>query len=61
MLRVRALPEAIPGPCSLQVEALITEECRRSGKRPADYLAELPPMPKSRLDSHPVLQAELTR
>eukprot|EP00887_Chlorella_sp_A99_P000863 scaffold5.g863.t1 len=43
------------------VNALIEEELRHSTKTPADYLAELPPLPASRLQDNAILQAELQR
>lgn len=47
-----------------QVDAMIDEELRRSTKRPADYLREMPPMPPSRLlegGVHPMLAADMKR
>jgi Breast carcinoma amplified sequence 2 (BCAS2) len=43
------------------VDALIEEEMRRSSKRQADYLKELPPLPPARFEGHPALAAEYER
>jgi pre-mRNA-splicing factor SPF27 len=44
-----------------QVDALIEDEMRRSSKRPADYLKELPPVPELDFTGHEVLATELER
>uniref|UniRef100_A0A7R9VI47 Pre-mRNA-splicing factor SPF27 n=1 Tax=Chlamydomonas euryale TaxID=1486919 RepID=A0A7R9VI47_9CHLO len=43
------------------VDELIDAEVRRSTKRPADYLREMPPLPASRLEGHAMLEAEYER
>ncbi|KAF8062947.1 MOS4 [Scenedesmus sp. PABB004] len=43
------------------VDALIEEEMRRSAKRPADYLKDLPPVPAPKFEGHPALAAEYAR
>jgi pre-mRNA-splicing factor SPF27 len=44
-----------------QVESLIEEEMRRSTKRPADYLKDLPAMPAMKFEGHPMLAEEYER
>ncbi|WIA40064.1 hypothetical protein OEZ86_013482 [Tetradesmus obliquus] len=44
-----------------QVDKLIEEEMRRSTKRPADYVKELPPVPPARFGGHTMLQQEYER
>eukprot|EP00873_Tetraselmis_striata_P013349 jgi/Tetstr1/433613/TSEL_022878.t1 len=43
------------------VEQLIEEEMRRSSKRPADYLKELPEVPESVIPEDSLIMAELAR
>jgi hypothetical protein len=45
----------------MQVDKLIEEEMRRSTRRPADYLKELPPVPPARFEGHSMLQQEYER
>jgi pre-mRNA-splicing factor SPF27 len=44
-----------------QVDKLIEEEMRRSTRRPADYVKELPPVPPARFGGHSMLQQEYER
>jgi hypothetical protein len=44
-----------------QIDKLVEEEMRRSSKRPADYLKELPPMPAVKFEGHPMLLQEYDR
>lgn len=44
-----------------EVEAMILEEMRRSAKKPADYLKELPPPPTFRAEENPLLAKEYER
>ena len=44
-----------------QVEALIEEELKRSTKKPADYLREMPAVPSNLFEGHPLLAAEYER
>jgi pre-mRNA-splicing factor SPF27 len=44
-----------------QVDKLIEEEMRRSSRRPADYLKELPAVPPARFGGHSMLQQEYER
>lgn len=44
-----------------QVDKLVEEEMRRSTKRPADYLKEMPPIRPARFEGHPMLQQEYER
>ncbi|OVA17465.1 Pre-mRNA-splicing factor SPF27 [Macleaya cordata] len=43
------------------VDKLVEEEMRRSTKKPADYLKDLPPAPKSNFENHPMLAREYER
>ncbi|THU58887.1 hypothetical protein C4D60_Mb03t19210 [Musa balbisiana] len=44
-----------------EVDRLVEEEMRRSGKKPADFLRELPPLPKLSFEDHPMLAREYER
>ena len=44
-----------------QVDTLIEEELRRSTKKPADYLREMPAVPSNVFEGHPLLAAEYER
>eukprot|EP00775_Hariotina_reticulata_P005887 gene5887-6128_t len=44
-----------------QIDKLVEEEMRRSSKRPADYLKELPPMPAVKFEGHPMLLQDYDR
>jgi pre-mRNA-splicing factor SPF27 len=44
-----------------QVDALIEDEMRRSSKRPADYLQELPPVPEPNYRGQEAIEKELER
>ncbi|KAK9091730.1 hypothetical protein Sjap_024907 [Stephania japonica] len=43
------------------VDRLVEEEMQRSTKKPADFLKNLPPMPKSSFENHPMLAREYER
>ncbi|KAI3853449.1 hypothetical protein MKW92_043349 [Papaver armeniacum] len=43
------------------VDKLVEEEMRRSTKKPADYLKDLPPAPKCNFENHPMLAREYER
>ncbi|XP_008775382.1 pre-mRNA-splicing factor SPF27 homolog [Phoenix dactylifera] len=43
------------------VDRLVEEEMRRSVKKPADFLRELPPLPKFGFEDHPMLVREYER
>lgn len=44
-----------------EVDKLIEDEMRRSSKRPADFLSELPPVPKFDFENCPMLAKEIER
>ena len=44
-----------------QVDALIDAEIKKGTKQPSDYLREMPPVPSSLFDQHPLLAAEYER
>lgn len=44
-----------------EVDRLVEEEMRRSTKKPADFLRELPPLPKVNFEDHPMLAREYER
>ncbi|XP_042493999.1 pre-mRNA-splicing factor SPF27 homolog isoform X2 [Macadamia integrifolia] len=44
-----------------EVDRLVEEEMRRSTKKPADFLKELPPVPKLNFENHPMLAREYER
>ncbi|KAJ6841961.1 putative pre-mRNA-splicing factor SPF27-like protein [Iris pallida] len=44
-----------------EVDRLVEEEMRRSGKKPADFLRDLPPPPKFHFENHPMLAREYER
>ncbi|CAA7398302.1 unnamed protein product [Spirodela intermedia] len=44
-----------------EVDRLVEDEMRRSAKRPADFLRDLPPMPKFSFENHPMLAREYER
>lgn len=43
------------------VDRLVEEEMRRSVKKPADFLKDLPPLPKFGFENHPMLAREYER
>jgi len=51
----------MPADVKKQVDSLIEEEMRRSSRKPADYLADFPPLPGPRFEGHPLLAAEYER
>lgn len=44
-----------------EVDTLVETEMRKSVKKPADYLKDLPPLPKFGFDDHPMLAREYDR
>ena len=60
---IDALPyiDALDPALKKTVDELIEEEMKKSTKKPADYLREMPAMPSGSLESHPMLMAELER
>ncbi|KAM7257109.1 hypothetical protein ACFE04_012850 [Oxalis oulophora] len=44
-----------------EVDRLVEEEMRRSSKKPADFLIDLPPLPKSNFQNNPMLAREYER
>ncbi|XP_010549093.1 PREDICTED: pre-mRNA-splicing factor SPF27 homolog [Tarenaya hassleriana] len=44
-----------------EVDRLVEEEMRRSSKKPADFLKELPPLPKLDFENCPILSKEYER
>ena len=60
---IDALPyiDTLPPEAKKQVDALIEEELRRSTKKPADYLREMPAVPPNLFEGHPLLAAEYNR
>ncbi|KAF5730328.1 hypothetical protein HS088_TW20G00701 [Tripterygium wilfordii] len=44
-----------------EVDRLVEEELRRSSKKPADFLKDLPPLPKLNFEDHPMLAREYDR
>ncbi|KAB1212328.1 hypothetical protein CJ030_MR5G025096 [Morella rubra] len=44
-----------------EVDRLVEEEMRRSSKKPADFLKDLPPMPKFNFENHPMIAREYER
>ncbi|GKV05118.1 hypothetical protein SLEP1_g17159 [Rubroshorea leprosula] len=44
-----------------EVDRLIEEEMRRSTKKPADFLKDLPPLPKFNFENHPTIAKEYER
>ncbi|KAF5734548.1 hypothetical protein HS088_TW15G00040 [Tripterygium wilfordii] len=44
-----------------EVDRLVGEEMRRSSKKPADFLRDLPPLPKLNFEDHPMLAREYDR
>ncbi|KAF6164700.1 hypothetical protein GIB67_012984 [Kingdonia uniflora] len=44
-----------------KVDRLIEEEMRKSTKKPSDFLKDLPPLPKSNFENHPMLAREYER
>ncbi|KAG6519385.1 hypothetical protein ZIOFF_022878 [Zingiber officinale] len=44
-----------------EVDRLVEEEMRRGTKKPADFLRELPPLPKVNFEDHPMLAREYER
>lgn len=44
-----------------EVDRLIEEEMRRSTKKPADFLKDLPPLPKFSFENHPMIAKEYER
>jgi len=60
---IDALPyvDPLPPDTKRSVEQLIEEEMRRSSKRPADYLKELPEVPESVIPEDSLIMTELAR
>ncbi|CAM8989146.1 hypothetical protein QQ045_007025 [Rhodiola kirilowii] len=44
-----------------EVDRLVEEEMRKSSRKPADYLKDLPPLRKLSFEQHPMLQKEYER
>ncbi|XP_052180060.1 pre-mRNA-splicing factor SPF27 homolog [Diospyros lotus] len=44
-----------------EVDRLVEDEMRRSSKKPADFLKDLPPLPKLDFQNHPMLAREYER
>ncbi|KAL6973614.1 Pre-mRNA-splicing factor SPF27 [Sarracenia purpurea var. burkii] len=44
-----------------EVDRLVEDEMRRSSKKPTDFLKDLPPLPKSNFENHPMLAREYDR
>ncbi|XP_047316324.1 pre-mRNA-splicing factor SPF27 homolog [Impatiens glandulifera] len=44
-----------------EVDRLVEEEMRRSSKKPSDFLKDLPPLPNSNFENHPMLAREYER
>ncbi|XP_021649637.1 pre-mRNA-splicing factor SPF27 homolog [Hevea brasiliensis] len=44
-----------------EVDRLVEEEMRRSSKKPADFLKDLPPLPKFNFENYPMLAKEYER
>jgi len=44
-----------------EVDRLVEEEMRRSSKKPADFLKDLPPLPKFNFENHPMIAIEYER
>ncbi|CAN6584849.1 unnamed protein product [Malus baccata var. baccata] len=44
-----------------EVDRMVEEELRRTAKKPADFLKELPPLPKPNFKDHPMLAREYER
>ncbi|KAJ7970302.1 Pre-mRNA-splicing factor SPF27 [Quillaja saponaria] len=45
----------------VEVDRLVEEEMRRSSKKPADFLKELPPIPKFNFEDYPMVAREYER
>ncbi len=60
---VDALPyiDSLTPELKQQVDALIEEELKRSTKKPSDYLREMPSLPPTVFEGHPILAAEYER
>ncbi len=60
---IDALPylDALAPDMKKQVDALIEEEQKRSTKKPADYLREMPALSSTMFEGHPLLAAEYER
>ncbi|KAG5522543.1 hypothetical protein RHGRI_034640 [Rhododendron griersonianum] len=44
-----------------EVDRLVEDEMRRSSKKPSDFLKDLPSLPKSQFQNHPILAREYER